>query len=82
VTNDDAFARARRLASEEGILAGISTGANVAAVARVAARPENRGKVIVTIAANFGETGRRDACTTNLAESPFCSRSSGFFGKR
>src|SRR5208283_3811861 len=45
VTNDDAFAWARRLASEEGILVGISTGANVVAAARVAARPENRGKV-------------------------------------
>ena len=55
VTNDDAFAWARRLAREEGILAGISTGANVAAAARLAARPENRGKVIVTIAASCGE---------------------------
>jgi cysteine synthase A len=55
VTNDEAFSWARRLASEEGILGGISTGANVAAAARVAARPENRGKVIVTIAASFGE---------------------------
>ena len=55
VTNDEAFSWARRLASEEGILGGISTGANVAAAARVAARPENRGKVIVTVAASFGE---------------------------
>lgn len=55
VTNDEAFAWARRLAREEGILAGISSGANVAAAARVAARPENRGKVIVTVAASFGE---------------------------
>ncbi len=55
VSNDEAFAWARRLASEEGILGGISTGANVAAAARVAARPENRGKVIVTVAASFGE---------------------------
>jgi cysteine synthase A len=55
VSNDDAFCWARRLANEEGILGGISTGANVAAAARVAARPENRGKVIVTIAASFGE---------------------------
>ena len=55
VTNDEAFAWARRLAREEGILVGISSGANVAAAARVAARPENRGKVIVTIAASFGE---------------------------
>jgi cysteine synthase A len=55
VTNEEAFAWARRLASEEGILGGISTGANVAAAARLAAKAENRGKVIVTVAASFGE---------------------------
>ena len=55
VTNDEAFAWARRLAREEGILVGISTGANVAAAVRVASRPENRGKVIVTIACSCGE---------------------------
>jgi cysteine synthase A len=55
VTNDEAFAWARRLAREEGILGGISTGANVAVAARVAARPEHRGRVIVTIAPSFGE---------------------------
>jgi cysteine synthase len=55
VTNDDAFTWARRLAREEGILCGISSGANLAVAARVAARPENRGKTIVTIAASFGE---------------------------
>ena len=55
MTNEEAFAWARRLAREEGILGGISTGANVAAAARVAARPANRGKVIVTVAASFGE---------------------------
>lgn len=55
VTNEEAFTWARRLAREEGILGGISTGANVAAALRVAALPENRGKVIVTVAASFGE---------------------------
>ena len=55
IGNDEAFAWARRLAREEGILAGISSGANVAAAARLAARPENRGKTIVTVAASFGE---------------------------
>jgi cysteine synthase len=54
VTNDEAFEFARRLAHEEGILCGISTGANVAAATRLAARPEFRGKTIVTVAASFG----------------------------
>ena len=55
VTADEAFTWARRLARVEGILGGISTGANVAVAARLAALPENRGKVIVTVAASFGE---------------------------
>ncbi len=55
VSNDDAFAMARRLAKEEGILVGISTGANVWAALEVAKRPENKGKVIVTIACSTGE---------------------------
>lgn len=55
VTNDDAFAMARRLAKEEGILAGISTGANVVAAIEVAKRPENKGKMIVTVACSTGE---------------------------
>ncbi len=55
VSNDDAFAMARRLAKEEGILAGISSGANVHAAIQVAKRPENKGKLIVTIACSTGE---------------------------
>ena len=55
VTNDDAFAMARRLAKEEGILVGISTGANVVAAIEVAKRPENKGKLIVTVACSTGE---------------------------
>jgi cysteine synthase len=55
VTNDDAFAMARRLAKEEGILVGISTGANVVAAIEIAKRPENRGKMIVTVACSTGE---------------------------
>jgi cysteine synthase A len=55
VSNDDAFAMARRLAKEEGILVGISTGANVIAAIEVAKRPENKGKVIVTVACSTGE---------------------------
>jgi cysteine synthase A len=55
VSNEDAFATARRLAREEGILAGISTGANVWAAMQVARRPENKGKTIVTFACSTGE---------------------------
>jgi cysteine synthase len=55
ISNDDAFAMARRLAKEEGILCGISSGANVVAALEVARRPENKGKVIVTIAPSTGE---------------------------
>jgi cysteine synthase A len=55
VSNDDAFIMARRLAKEEGILAGISSGANVHAAIEVARRPENKGKVIVTVACSTGE---------------------------
>lgn len=55
VSNDDAFAMARRLSKEEGILAGISSGANVWAACEVAKRPENKGKMIVTIACSTGE---------------------------
>ena len=55
VTNDDAFAMARRLSKEEGILCGISSGANVWAAIQYAQRPENKGKLIVTVAASTGE---------------------------
>ena len=55
VTNDEAFVMARRLAREEGILAGISSGANVHAAIQIASRPENKGKLIVTIGCSTGE---------------------------
>jgi len=55
VTNDDAFATARRLAKEEGILCGISSGAAVAAALRVAGQADNAGKTIVVILASTGE---------------------------
>jgi cysteine synthase A len=55
VTNDEAFAVARRLAREEGILAGISCGAAMHAALRVAARAESQGKTIVVVLPDSGE---------------------------
>jgi cysteine synthase A len=55
VTNDEAFAMAKRLIKEEGILCGISSGGNVTAALKLAARPENKGKLIVVIIPSTGE---------------------------
>jgi len=64
VSNDDAFSMARRICKEEGMLVGISTGANVHAALEVAKRPENKGKLIATIGCSTGER----YLTTALAE--------------
>jgi cysteine synthase A len=55
VTNDQAIVTTRRLAREEGIFAGISSGSITFAALEVAARPENAGKLVVSIIADFGE---------------------------
>lgn len=55
VTTEQALLMARRLAAEEGILAGISSGATLAAALEVAARPQFRGRLVVAIIADFGE---------------------------
>ncbi|MBS1190652.1 MAG: cysteine synthase [Rhodocyclaceae bacterium] len=55
VKNDDAFATARRMATDEGLLVGISSGAAVWAALELARRPENAGKLIVVITPSCGE---------------------------
>ena len=55
VSNEDSFAMAKKIASEEGLLIGISAGANLHAAELLAARPENKGKTIVTILCDTAE---------------------------
>jgi cysteine synthase A len=68
VKNDDAFDIARRMAKEEGLLVGISSGAAVWAALQVAARPENAGKLIVVIIPSFGERYLSTPLFANLAD--------------
>jgi cysteine synthase len=55
VSGDEAIATARRAAAEEGLLVGISSGANITAALRLAALPEYEDKLIVTVAPSTGE---------------------------
>ena len=71
VSNDDAIATARRLAREEAIFAGISSGSITWAALQVAARPENAGKLIVSIVCDFGERYLSNPVYTELPDPDF-----------
>ena len=68
VSDDDAMATARMLATTEGLMCGISSGASVWAAKQLAARPENKGKKIVCIIPSFGERYLSTALYANLWE--------------
>jgi cysteine synthase A len=70
VKNEDAFQTARRLAREEGLLVGISSGAAAWAALQVAARSDNAGKLIVVIIPSFGERYLSTPLFADLAEEP------------
>jgi cysteine synthase len=71
VTNDDAIATTRRLAREEAIFAGVSSGSITWAALQLAKRPENRGKLIVSVVCDFGERYLSNPVYTDLPDPDF-----------
>lgn len=78
VTNDNAIAMARRLAREEAIFAGISSGSITWAALQVAGRPENKGKLIVSVICDFGERYLSNPVYTDLPDPDYSDIESAF----
>jgi cysteine synthase len=80
VTNDDAIATARRLARDEAIFAGISSGSITWVALQVAARPENQGKLIVSVVCDFGERYLSNPVYSELPEADYSDLASAIGG--
>jgi cysteine synthase A len=80
VTNDDAIVTARRLARDEAIFAGISSGSITWVALQVAARPENQGKLIVSIVCDFGERYLSNPVYSELPEADYSDLASAIDG--
>jgi cysteine synthase A len=80
VSNDDALATARRLAREEAIFAGISSGSITWAALQVASRPESAGKLIVSIICDFGERYLSNPVYTDIPDAEYADLEAAISG--